>query len=463
MSNRSDELGLIDGRYRLIRELGAGAFGSVHRATQVVLGKNLRDVALKLFRAEVINEDNVATQMNDALAIIELLSQCTDWEIRQHFLTIYDMGLTQESPRRAYIAMELVSEGSLSGRMKQVGRFTLAGALHYLAQLVRALSFMHQNRFVHSDIKPDNVLLFRHGGHDHVKVGDFGLAGKHRGILGDGPRGGDMAYIAPELLDGLAATPAADLFSTGVMLWEMITGTNPYGRVGKSLSSEERADKALMQRLRRDYRREPLRLKRQDFPEIGSGKDATRFGLLLDVINRMLEPDLDKRYRSAVDVQRDLSNVSEMGQSPDSRTPAGRGDPVSGPSDDTHDESIKLINRYRSQWESFVGLKNWTEAQRIADELIASCPENADGYLLLSETSLKQADEFVRADSPTAEKRVRAFRRQASRPLAQGLNKCNKSSEQRQLKLALANIHELLGDSATADQLRRVGSGITSP
>lgn len=455
------EMELIDGRYRLIQELGAGAFGSVHRATQVVLGKNLREVALKLFRVEAINEDNIAREMNDALAIIELLSQCSDWEIRQHFLTIFDLGLTKESPRRGYIAMELVSDGSLSGRLR--APFTLEGTLPYLTQMVRALTFMHQHRFVHADLKPDNILVFRHAGRDHIKIGDFGLAGKHTGLFGDGLRGGDMAYIAPEILDGMNATPAADVFSMGVMFWEMITGRNPYAGAGNTLIKEQRQDESLMRQLRRDYRRQPLHLKRADYPELNGSPNAAQLGAMLDIINRMLEPELPNRYRSALEIQRDLEVAAGVGRSGFAISGSGSRTVLAGTSDSkaAADRSGERIRMGHEQWESFARLRNWSRAEQTARELMEDLPQQADGYCLLSNTSLKMAAGYDDDPSPRAEKRRRTYRRQAREPLLEGIRSCSDRNELRQLRLALAKIYALLGDEMMSDRLRREASNPT--
>lgn len=445
------EMALIDGRYRLIQELGAGAFGSVHRATQVVLGRNLREVALKLFKAEVINEDNVEKEMNDALAIIELLSKCSDWEIRQHFLTIYDLGLTQDSPKQAYIAMELVSDGSLSKRLE--APFTVEGTLPYLTQMVRALAFMHENRFVHSDLKPDNILVFRHAGRDHIKIGDFGLSGRHSGLFGDGPRGGDMAYIAPEMLQGMAATPTADVFSLGVMLWEMITGRNPYATAGKTLTEEQRNDESLMRKLRRDYRRQPLQLNRREYPEIAASPNATQLGTILDIINRMLEPDLKNRYSSAIEIRRDLAVAAGLAESP-AESGQSRDSVGTTSASSLGDPAQTMVPQHQARWESLIGLRHWPEAENVAMSLIESLPQLADGYLLWSETSLKMTD-GVDSSSPRLEKRIQRYQKQARGRLLEGIEKCTQPNEKRRLQLALASIYELLGDSASAEKTRR--------
>jgi len=440
---------LIDDRYQVGMELGSGAFGSVYKATQLVLGRPMRDVALKLFRADAIDADNIAEQMNDALALNAVLSHLTDWEIRQHFVTVYDMGLTRESPPRAYVAMELVREGSLAKRIRSLHRFSLLGTLHYLTQLARALAFMHAEKFVHSDLKPDNILLFRHGNQDRVKIGDFGLAGRCHGLLGaEGPRGGDMSYMAPEVLQGLNTQPASDVFSLGVMCYEMLTGRNPYGHVGQTLTDEERHDQKRMQAVRVESRAEPLRLSPVDFPEVTAGTDGAKLMPILQIINQMLELRPDRRYRSAVEVAADIQH--QLGDLLE--TPLLRGTSSSTLSTDVRGSKPASEPRaqWEAQWESAVHLGNWTDAERLAREQIAAEPHSADGHLLLGETALRQADAFAQSGGRTAV--LEKMRGKAARWLQEGLNQLTGPESQR-VRQRLVHVYRLLNDDHAADQL----------
>ncbi len=440
---------LIDDRYQVGMELGSGAFGSVYKATQLVLGRPMRDIALKLFRADAIDADNIAEQMNDALALNAVLSHLTDWEIRQHFVTVYDMGLTRESPPRAYVAMELVREGSLAKRIRSLQRFSLLGTLHYLAQMARALAFMHSEKIVHSDLKPDNILLFRHGNQDRVKIGDFGLAGRCQGLfVAEGPRGGDMAYMAPEVLQGLNTQPASDVFSLGVMCYEMLTGRNPYAIVGEKLTEVERADSQRMHKMRVESRAEPLRLSPADFPEVTAGADGAKLMPILQIINRMLEPSPDRRYRSATevssDVQHQLGNLLETPQHGFAPNVGTTTENVPPPAVSADEQRRQL----EAQWESAIRLENWTDAERLAREQIALEPHCADGHLLLGETVLRQAEVFAQSGGRATV--LEKMRGKAIRWLQDGLNRVS-GSELPRIKQRLAHVYRLLNDNQAAD------------
>lgn len=439
---------LIDGRYRLGPELGAGAFGCVYKATQVVLGRDMREIALKIFKADSIDASNVAEKMNDALAIIALVSDLTDWEIRQHFVTVFDLGLSQENPSRAFVAMELVSEGSLAKRLRNNPHFTLHGTLHYLVQIVRALAFMHSRRFVHSDLKPDNILLFRHCGRDLIKIGDFGLAGKYQGPIGDGPCGGDLAYMAPEVISGTNTLPASDVFSVGVMAFEMLTGRNPYVHVGETLSQEQREDATLMRELRLNSRTEPLQLRPHDFPELSAGTEGARLMPLVQIINRMLDPDLQRRYRSAIEVKNDIEHqLADLISVPRTDREAS-GHATSETVFAPDEQSLKLrraakVQEHVVRWQSAIDLKNWDSAEKIAAEVVSFSPQSAEGYLLKAKIKRYQADAL--GASERHRETAKGMLNKAARILRESLPLVAQA-EQHEIRQELVNIGRLIGD-----------------
>jgi len=433
-----DDPTLIDGRYRLVRELGAGGFGAVYLAKQVVRGHGLRDVALKLFHAEAVHEANVRQQMNDALAIIALLADLSDWEIRQHFVTIYDLGVTRESKPRGYVAMELVHGGNLAGRIRQLGKFSLQGTLHYLLQVCRAIAFMHERRFVHSDLKPENVLVFRGRGHDLVKIGDFGLSGRYRGLFGgDGPSGGTLSYMAPEALRGLPTTSGADVFGIGVMAYEMLTGENPYNRVGRSIAPDAPDHDAQMARMQLRARDEPLSLKRNDFAELSSAELA-HLGPLVDVINRMLAPAPAERYASAREVLAALERI-RAGKLP---SPSGR--PARPRADDAHRGSVEELI---SDGEYLLEREDWAAAAAKAAAIVEAAPDRPEGYALKGQICVAQADAVARSGNARLADRLR---RSAVRPLREGIGACTDRDRQQPLRQQLADVHRQLGDDDSA-------------
>ena len=433
-----DDPTLIDGRYRLAKKLGEGGFGAVYRAKQVVLGHGLRDVALKLFHADAVNETNLEEQMNDALAVIALLADLSDWEIRQHFVTIYDLGVTRESKPRGYVAMELVPGGSLAGRIRQLGKFSLQGTLHYLLQVCRAIAFMHEQRFVHSDVKPENVLVFRGRGHDLAKIGDFGLSGRYRGLFGgDGPSGGDLSYMAPEALQGIPTTPGGDVFSIGVMAHEMLTGDNPYSRVGQTIPSDAPDHDAQMVRMQLQARETPLPLRRRDFAELSSA-ELTHLGALVDVINRMLAPAPGERYPSAREVLAALERIRE------GKLPRASGGPTPPSAEDS---GRRLVDELISDCEYLLEQGDWAGAAEKAAAIVEAAPDRPEGYSLKGRICVAQADAVARSGNAKLADRVR---RGAVPPLREGIVACAGGRHERQLRQQLADVHRQLGDDASA-------------
>ena len=433
-----DDPTLIDGRYRLGKKLGAGAFGAVYRAKQVVLGHELREVALKLFHADAVNEANLEKQMNDALAIIALLADLSDWEIRQHFVTVYDLGVTRESKPRGYVAMELVPGGNLAGRIQQLGSFSLQGTLHYLLQVSRAIAFMHEQGFVHSDLKPENVLVFQGRGHDLAKIGDFGLSGRYRGLVGgDGPSGGTLSYLAPEALQGIPSTPGGDVFSMGLMAYEMLTGENPYNRVGQSLPPDAPDRNAQVARMQLQARSEPLSLRRRDFAELSSAP-LSHLGALVDVINRMLAPAPAERYASAREVSAALERIRE------GKLPRASGRPAPPTAEDS---DAVFLEQSVSDCEYLLEQGDWAGAAEKAAGVVEAAPDRPEGYALKGRICVAQADAVARTGNAKLADRLR---RNAVAPLRQGLVACSGGPHERQLRQQLADVYRQLGDDASA-------------
>jgi serine/threonine protein kinase len=454
MTGTSMDATLIDGRYRLEVELGAGAFGSVYKATQVVLDRPMREVALKLFRGESIRPDNVERMMNDAIQIQAVLAQLTDWEVRQHFVAVYDLGITHETQPRGYVAMELVRGGSLEGRLHDGRKFTLHGGLHYLLQIARALAYMHQAGFVHSDLKPANVLVFRGRESDLVKIGDFGLSGKYVGPFADGPRGGTLSYLASEALAGFATTPGCDVFSLGVLAYELLKGGNPYDRVGSTLDTESPDYHARLNDMHWMSRETPLRLRREDYPELaGLGPAAASLAALLDVVNLMLENDLSRRYVSAQGVYRDLERIA-AGRLPD-LTP---GDPTEATCQakavpalpETTSAAADPLSGLIEQFEYHLVKQDWFAASQTASEVVKAVPQRALGYQLKSRISGQQAGLEANGDS------ARQLRKQAIQVLQRGLNQCSAANERRELRQSIAELYEELGEYEAARQIRNL-------
>jgi hypothetical protein len=204
---------VLDDRYELHAVIGEGSFGRVYRGRDRRLG---RLVAVKVIKPWWSDDpDWVETFEREA----QLLARVSDPGIVQ----IFDVG---HSPEGLYYVAEFVNGESLASRLRR-GALPPWEACDVAEQLCRALAHAHAQRIVHRDIKPANVLISARG---LVKLGDFGVARLAEGSTGDG--GGTVAgtprYMAPEQGRGSPTTPATDIYSAGIVLYEMLAGAPPF-------------------------------------------------------------------------------------------------------------------------------------------------------------------------------------------------------------------------------------------
>jgi eukaryotic-like serine/threonine-protein kinase len=206
-----------EGRYRLVRQLGAGGMGEVWEADDTVLG---RRVALKLLVQELAHDARATRRfVREARATAKLT--------HPNVTRVYDFGRDGGVP---YLVMELLEGDTLADRLAG-GPLPPAEAARICAAVADALDAAHRPGIVHRDVKPANVLLTPAG---EVKVMDFGIAAaadETHSTTGSGLYG-TAAYISPERAAGQAATPAADLYSLGAVLYELLTGRPPF--IGES-------------------------------------------------------------------------------------------------------------------------------------------------------------------------------------------------------------------------------------
>ena len=200
---------IIAARYRLDERLGTGSTAEVWAAMDLELD---RLVALKLFPADA---DAVRFE-REARAIAALA--------HPNICTVYDFG---EAGDRPFIVLEYLPGGSLDERMTYGERVPDDVTERVAREVAAGLAHAHKRGVVHRDLKPANVLF---GAAGHAKLADFGLArlGDSPSLTGAGTVLGTAAYIAPEQVAGLPATPATDVYSFGAMLFRMLTGRLPF-------------------------------------------------------------------------------------------------------------------------------------------------------------------------------------------------------------------------------------------
>ena len=212
---------VLAGRYELGASIGSGGFGSVYRGRHVELDK---PVAVKVLKARV-------TAGSEALARFrrEGISACRIQHANA--VSVLDIGVTPSGV--GFLVMELLQGESLHDVLAARGRFRVSRCAEILAPVCDVLAAAHAAGIVHRDIKPSNVFLHRAGRTEVVKVLDFGLAKMAGGaaeerLTTDGCILGTLAYMAPERFRGAAQDGGADVYSVGVMLYEMLSGRLPF-------------------------------------------------------------------------------------------------------------------------------------------------------------------------------------------------------------------------------------------
>lgn len=200
-------------KYQILSKLGAGGMGSVFRARDAILERN---VALKLLAPTLANDDSFVERFRLEARSLARLDH-------PHIVKVYDADWDNN---RLFLVMEYVDGGSLADLLKQEKSLRPAVVIKLLQQTASGLDYAHQHGLIHRDIKPANILLTSQG---NAKLTDFGLVkDSQTSLTADGTRLGTPAYMAPEQIQGEEVTPALDIYALGVVAYEMLTGRTPF-------------------------------------------------------------------------------------------------------------------------------------------------------------------------------------------------------------------------------------------
>jgi serine/threonine-protein kinase len=274
------------GRYEILGALGAGGMGSVYRARHIALRK---DVALKVMNVALsagdehgVTDDTSARFEREARAIAKL--------DHRGIVRIQDYGRTR---RHQFIAMELLDGITLAQAIHRDGPFSPGRAVMLTRQMLSALAHAHDRGVLHRDLKPENVMLV--GARERAVLIDFGLAHvvDEAALTAKGFCVGSPSYLAPERLEGAMPDRRADLYTIGVLLYEMLAGTKPF-------TGDSTGEILLACRTR------PARPLRAIRPELSRFLEA--------VVVRALAKDPDRRYASAEDMLLALEDVPVLEQ-----------------------------------------------------------------------------------------------------------------------------------------------------
>lgn len=222
---------MLDGRFRLVREIAAGAMGAVWEAVDTT-GRTAppeiapgSTVALKMLRPELHSEPSIRRRFRREASVLQSLS---------HPAVVRILDLGTDASERSYTVMELLRGETLEARLAREGRLPAAALAPMIRAIAEGLAAVHAHGVIHGDLKPANVFLLAEGGASPVKIVDFGLSkieGLER-LTRTGELTGTPAYMAPELLTGAAELDARiDQYALGVVLYEALAGRLPFTKV----------------------------------------------------------------------------------------------------------------------------------------------------------------------------------------------------------------------------------------
>jgi len=267
---------ILDNRYKIEKVIGVGGMAVVFRAEDIQLG---RTVAIKVLKEDVAQDELAVKRFINESRAISSLSH-------PNIVNIYDVSV---KPEIQYIVMEYIEGITLKNYMQRKGKLDMRETIAYVEQVLRALEHAHQKGIIHRDIKPQNIMVLKSG---IIKVTDFGIAKLPNAetVTVKDSAIGTVFYISPEQASGSKIDARSDLYSLGVMMYEMVTGTLPF-------MSDSPVSVALMQI---NDNPKPVR---EVCPDVPTG--------LCQIIERCMDKDKDLRYQSATQMLRQIAKLKE--------------------------------------------------------------------------------------------------------------------------------------------------------
>ena len=267
---------MLDDRYEILEVIGTGGMAVVYKAMCHRLN---RYVAVKILRDELANDEEFRKRFQTEAQAVAMLSH-------PNIVSVYDVS---HSDGVEYIVMELIEGVTLMQYMKKKGALGWKEALHFAVQISKALEHAHEKGIIHRDIKPQNIMILKDG---TIKVADFGIAALESAQEKKSDQTvGSVHYIAPEQARGEQPDPRSDIYSLGVVMYEMLTGKMPY--------DGDTAEQVAMKHIT-GHPVPPQELN-PDIPEE-----------LAAITLKAMNSDINARYQSASELLRDLEDFRKQ-------------------------------------------------------------------------------------------------------------------------------------------------------
>jgi serine/threonine protein kinase len=264
-------------RYEIIEELGKGGMGSVYRVEDTKLNQ---DIALKLIKPEIASDKKTIERFRNELKIARMIAH-------RNVCKMYDLG---EDQGIRYITMEYIPGEDLKSMIRMMGQLSVGKALSIVKQVCEGLAEAHRMGIIHRDLKPSNLMIDKYG---NAKIMDFGIARtlESKGLTDAGVMIGTPEYMSPEQVERKEADQRSDIYSLGVILYEMVTGRVPF---------EGETPISVVHKHKYEVPQEPKKVN----PQIPDELNA--------VIMKCLEKDKEKRFLNADEVRTELADIETM-------------------------------------------------------------------------------------------------------------------------------------------------------